>query len=70
MINGTSKWFIGGGGSWRYEAKDGGTEWVQTNTLVLADHLVMKLLRPLFEYSLRWSTRQAMRKAKRRIESF
>ena len=69
MVNGTSKWITGGGGSWRYDAKDGGTEWVQTNTLVLADHVLTKAMRPLLQASLRWSTKRAMRKAKRRLES-
>lgn len=69
MVNGTSRWIVGGGGSWRYDGKDGGTVWVQTNTLVLADHLVMKALWPLLQMAFRWSTRHAMRKAKKRLES-
>ncbi|MBI3542718.1 MAG: SRPBCC family protein [Deltaproteobacteria bacterium] len=68
MVNGTSSWVTGGGGSWRYEARGDGTEWVQTNTLVLADRFPMRLLRPLLAVSLGWSTRRAMRKAARKIE--
>jgi hypothetical protein len=69
MLNSTSPWFTGGGGSWRYDAVGSGTLWVQTNTLVLADRLPMRMLRPLLEAGLRLSTRRAMVKAKRLIES-
>ena len=30
-----SSWISGGGGSWEYEAVDGGTRWQQTNSLEL-----------------------------------
>ena len=62
-------WLTGGGGSWRYEAGPGSTEWVQTNTLVLRDHWLLRWLRPVISAALRWSTRRAMSRAKRRIES-
>jgi hypothetical protein len=69
MVNGSSKMFVGGGGSWKYEGKDGGTEWIQTDTLVLSDNWFLKLFAPLFKFSLQASTRKAMKKAKRLLEA-
>lgn len=70
MTGAGSRWLLGGGGSWRYDDhQSGGTHWIQTNTLVLADRFFLRLLRPLFAASLRWSTRRSMRKAKLKLET-
>ncbi|HUP57435.1 MAG TPA: SRPBCC family protein [Bdellovibrionota bacterium] len=68
MVNGNSRWIIGGGGSWRYDAIPGGTDWTQTNTLVLRDHWLMRLLVPFLRVGLGLSTAQAMRAAKLAVE--
>lgn len=58
----------GGGGAWTYEARDGGTLWTQTNTLVLKPGLLRALLAPFVRWSLRSSTRRAMQRAKALVE--
>ncbi len=63
-----SAWISGGGGSWEYEAIDGGTRWQQTNSLELTRPAFAWLLAPLFERSLRRSTQKALAEAKRRLE--
>ncbi len=68
MADVESRWFSGGGGSWAYEAKDGGALWTQTNTLVLRDGFVPGLLRPFVAWQLHRSTRQSLRKAKGLME--
>jgi hypothetical protein len=69
MSSASSKWIIGGGGSWQYTTIENGTKWTQTNSLVLKDHFLTRIFCPLFKYSLRWSTIQAMKRAKKKIES-
>ena len=64
-----SGWISGGGGSWEYEAADGGTRWQQTNSLELKHPRLGFLLGPLLERGLRQSTRRAMAEAKRRLEA-
>ncbi len=68
MVDVTSRWFEGGGGSWSYEAEGSGTRWSQTNTLVLKDGLRGRLMRAAIPWYLAASTRRAMREAKNRIE--
>ena len=63
-----SAWISGGGGSWEYEAVDGGTRWQQTNSLELKRPRLAVLLGPLLERGLRRSTQRAMADAKRRLE--
>jgi len=58
----------GGGGSWKYDAVNDGTEWMQTNTLVLRPSKFMFVLKPMLQYMLRTNTRKAMKKAKRILE--
>lgn len=60
--------FSGGGGSWKYEPKDNGTLWTQTNTLVLKNSLSSLLLTPIVKWLLRKNTKEAMKLAKRQIE--
>ena len=64
-----SGWVRGGGGSWEYEAADGGTRWQQTNSLELKHPRLAFLLGPVLERGLRRSTRRAMAEAKRRLEA-
>jgi polyketide cyclase/dehydrase/lipid transport protein len=64
-----SSWISGGGGSWEYEAADGGTRWQQTNSLELKRPRLAFLLAPLLERGLRRSTKRAMAEAKRRLEA-
>jgi hypothetical protein len=64
-----SAWVSGGGGSWEYEAVDGGTRWQQTNSLEVKRPRLAFLLGPMLERGLRGSTRGAMAEAKRRLEA-
>lgn len=64
-----SAWVIGGGGSWEYEAADGGTRWQQTNSLELKHPRLAFLLGPVIERGLRRSMQRAMAEAKRRLEA-
>ena len=64
-----SAFFSGGGGSWRYEARDGGTDWTQTNTLELRRPRLLGWLAPVVEWNLRNGTRRAMARARAIMES-
>ena len=64
-----SNWISGGGGSWEYDAADGGTRWRQTNSLELKRPRLAFLLAPMLERGLRRSTKRAMAEAKRRLEA-
>ena len=68
MVGVRSSWVSGGGGSWLYEEKDGGTLWTQTNTLSIKHPIVYWLLRPVLTWQLRKSTRRSMQKAKALLE--
>ena len=59
-----SSFIIGGGGSWRYEPRDEGTLWTQTNTLVLKTSLILKLFLPLIRMTMSRQIKIAMLKAK------
>jgi hypothetical protein len=61
--------FAGGGGSWAYEAADGGTGWTQTSTLEFRNTLVGWLFAPLLRWNMNRLTSQAMAKAKQLMES-
>ena len=65
----SSAWITGGGGSWEYEAVDGGTRWQQTNSLELKRPGLTRFVAPLIERILRRSTQRAMAEAKRRLEA-
>jgi hypothetical protein len=69
FIDVDSAWVSGGGGSWEYEAADGGTRWTQTNSLELTRPRLAFLFGPVLERGLRRSTRRAMAEAKRRLEA-
>ena len=64
-----SRYFTGGGGSWSYVARDGGTEWTQTNTLQLKPGVVGRILAPMTRRSLASGMRSAMEKAKTIMET-
>ena len=64
-----SRYFTRGGGSWSYVARDGGTEWTQTNTLELKPGMVGRILAPMVRRSLASGTRSAMAKAKSIMET-
>ncbi len=64
-----SRWVSGGGGSWRYEPKDEGTDWTQTNTLELRHARLGRLLAPWVERQLRSAMRKGMARAKSILES-
>jgi uncharacterized protein YndB with AHSA1/START domain len=59
----------GGGGSWEYRVEEGLTVWTQTNTLVLRDGLLGRVLAPIVGISLASEARKAMEKAKALLES-
>lgn len=58
-----------GGGSWQYEAQDGGTLWTQVNTIILKDAIWAKLMIPVASKYFKDKTIQAMQKAKEMMES-
>jgi hypothetical protein len=68
MVELNSRFVIGGGGSWAYEAEGAGTRWTQTNTIALRDGLLGAILKPLVRWRLSTETRRAMEKAKALIE--
>jgi len=64
-----SRWITGGGGSWEYEAVEGGTRWQQTNSLELKPGWLTRLFASRIEGSLRKATQRSMAEAKRRLEA-
>ena len=58
------------GGFWTYHEQDGETLWEQSNTIILKNYFIFKLLMPLYKWLLTFMTRKAMQKAKQKIESF
>ena len=64
-----SRVFLGGGGSWAYVAKDGGTDWTETSTLELKASLLGRLTALLIRATLGTNVRKAMTKAKSIMES-
>jgi hypothetical protein len=64
-----SSWLEGGGGSWAYEARDGGTLWTQTNTLIVRDGWWRVLLVPMIRANVRSATRRALSRAKTLAEA-
>ena len=64
-----SSWLAGGGGPWEYRARDGGTDWTQTNTLELRHPRLLALAAPMVERRLRDSMRTSMARAKAILEA-
>lgn len=58
----------GGGGSWQYEAQDGGTLWTQVNTIILKDAIWAKLMIPAATEYFKNKTIKAMQTAKEMME--
>ena len=56
------------GGSWVYEEQNGKTLWQQTNTIIFKKTFAVKLALPLFKIIFSRQTKQAMKKAKHKIE--
>jgi len=59
----------GGGGAWSYRSTAGGTLWTQTNTIVLREGLLSRLLAPLIRRGFERSVRGAMARAKELLEA-
>ncbi len=68
MTDMKSFWLKGGGGSWKYEEKNGKTFWTQHNTLVIRDDFLGKIFRPLFAFVLASTTKKMMGRAKAILE--
>jgi hypothetical protein len=64
-----SRLIAGGGGSWSYEARDGGTDWTETSTLEFRNGLAGRLFAPILRRNMTTLTRKAMEKAKSIMES-
>ena len=64
-----SRLISGGGGSWTYVARDGGTDWTETSTLEFRNGLVGRLFAPMLRRNMITLTRKAMEKAKAIMES-
>jgi hypothetical protein len=64
-----SRLIAGGGGSWTYEARDGGTDWTETSTLEFRNGMIGRLMAPLLRRNMATLTRKAMDKAKSIMES-
>ena len=64
-----SRYVTGGGGSWSYAARGGGTDWTQNNTIELKPGLTSRLLVPIVRRSLSTSMRKSMASAKKIMES-
>ena len=64
-----SWWLRGGGGSWQYVPRDGGTDWTQTNTLELRHPRLLRPLAPLVRRQLRDGMRAGMARAKAILEA-
>ena len=64
-----SRYVTGGGGSWSYAAKDGGTDWTQINTIELITGFMSRLLAPIVRRSLASSMGKSMAAAKSIMES-
>ena len=68
ILETNSQMMSGGGGSWQYEAQDGGTLWTQVNTIILKDALWAKLMQPVATQYFKDKTKQAMQKVKELME--
>jgi hypothetical protein len=64
-----SAWIEGGGGSWSYEERDGGTLWTQVNTLIVRDGWWRGFFVPAIRANLRSSTRRALERARQLAEA-
>ena len=65
----SSRLIAGGGGSWSYQARDGGTDWTQTSTLEFRNTVVGRLFAPILRRNMSTLTAKAMAKAKQIMES-
>ena len=65
----SSRLISGGGGSWDYAARDGGTDWTETSTLEFRNGLVGRLVAPILRRNMKTLTTKAMEKAKAIMET-
>ncbi len=65
----SSRLVAGGGGSWSYAAREGGTDWTQTSTLEFRNALMGRLFAPFLRRNMSTLTAKAMAKAKQIMES-
>ncbi len=68
MTDVRSPLLAGGGGAWTYEARDGGTWWTQTNTIVFRNGALALCFGTVARWQLARGTRRAMRTAKQVLE--
>jgi uncharacterized protein YndB with AHSA1/START domain len=68
MTDSTSRMITGGGGSWAYEASEGGTLFTQQNTLTLGGFPATLLAAPV-RWQLKRLTRKALENARRILEA-
>jgi hypothetical protein len=68
FVDVASPWIVGGGGSWRYETSGDGTDWTQTNTLILKRRRLLRWIAPIIERNLRRAMRRSMAEAKGILE--
>lgn len=68
MIETKSPFIKGGGGSWIYEPVEGGTLWIQKNSLRLRSGFFTWLLRPFIRFQLTRNTQRGMWKVKKILE--
>lgn len=68
MKNTKSIFIKGGGGSWKYQEKDSGTLWQQTNSIILKNSSVHFFLGKYIKKIFEKETQKAMHKAKQIIE--
>jgi hypothetical protein len=69
MVNTISPIISGGGGSWQYQARDNGTFFTQTNSLVLKANILITIIKPIIKLVSRINTRKALKNAKILLES-
>lgn len=68
ILETNSFWLKGGGGSWIYLPKDGGTNWTQTNTIILRKGMLGAFALSFIFQLFKWNTERAMKRAKKIIE--
>lgn len=69
LVDVRSPLFAGGGGSWSYTARDGGTEWTATNSLRFRNVVLQWILGWVVRGALRRDTVKGMEAVRRRLES-
>jgi|GEM_PF-2003965 len=68
IVDSNSPFVLAGGGSWRYDAIDGGTRWTQVNSIVMPNRWYIRVGQPLLTLGIKAHMAITMRVAKYRIE--